>query len=202
MLTHLLVLPMRQGPQTRQRIEKTALQLFAEKGIEQATTKHIAAGAGITEGAIYRHFESKDALVRELFATNYRRIALELTEVRDEAPDMRRKVSAMVGFFCHQFEANPHIFRFLLLIQHDQLRYYPADAPNLVQVVCEAIEAGIQSGEIPPQDSAVATAILLGMVTQPAVFKIYGRIHGSLINLSEFLSIACWRVISGEGSKL
>ena len=189
---------MTRGELTRERIERTALRLFAERGVDQATIKYIAAGAGISEGAIYRHFESKDALLRELFATNYRRVALELAVARDEAPDLRAKVAAMVGFFCRQFEADPHLFRFLLLIQHDQLRHYPPDAPSPVQVVCDTIEDGIRSGAIPHQDSTVSTAILFGMVTQPAVFKIYGRIAQPLTVLSGALSAACWQALGGE----
>ena len=48
---------------TKAKIETSALKLFAERGVDQTTTRDIAAGAGISEGAIYRHFESKDAMV-------------------------------------------------------------------------------------------------------------------------------------------
>lgn len=191
---------MTKGEETRQRIEEAALCLFAEKGVDQATVKHIAAGAGITEGAIYRHFESKEALLRDLFARNYRRIGLELAAVRDEAPDLRGKIFAMVGFFCGQFEADPHMFRFLLLTQHDQLSHYPSEAPSPVQAVCDAIAAGVRSGEIPEQDPNLSTAILFGMVTQPAVFKIYGRVREPLIDLSDTLATACWNAIRGQGA--
>jgi TetR/AcrR family transcriptional regulator len=45
----------------RQLLE-TALNVFSRKGFKGATTKEIAAAAGITEAIIFQHFPSKEAL--------------------------------------------------------------------------------------------------------------------------------------------
>ena len=44
------------------RIERAALEVFVRDGVDAATTKAIAAQAGVSEGAIYRHWRSKDEL--------------------------------------------------------------------------------------------------------------------------------------------
>ena len=49
------------------RIERAALQAFVDRGVDAATTKLIAAKAGVSEGAIYRHWKSKDELALGLF---------------------------------------------------------------------------------------------------------------------------------------
>jgi len=41
-----------------------AAQLFAERGVERASTREIAARAGTTERTLFKHFGSKEALVR------------------------------------------------------------------------------------------------------------------------------------------
>jgi TetR/AcrR family transcriptional regulator len=46
----------------RQQLLETALDLFSRKGFEGATTKEIAAAAGVTEAIIFRHFPTKQAL--------------------------------------------------------------------------------------------------------------------------------------------
>lgn len=51
---------------TRTRILASALALFAKKGYEHTTFTDIAARLKLTKGAVYWHFESKEALLKEL----------------------------------------------------------------------------------------------------------------------------------------
>lgn len=59
----------RRGPQTRKHILDASLRLFSTRGFARATVRDIARAAGITDAAIYYHFESKrdilEALVEE-----------------------------------------------------------------------------------------------------------------------------------------
>jgi len=50
---------------TRQRILTAALDLFSERSFEGATTRDIAARAGVTQPLLNYHFRSKDALWRD-----------------------------------------------------------------------------------------------------------------------------------------
>ena len=50
------------GAATRERILAAAERLFAERGFSGVSMPAIAAAAGITAGAIYKHFESKEQL--------------------------------------------------------------------------------------------------------------------------------------------
>ncbi|MGH7608060.1 MAG: TetR/AcrR family transcriptional regulator [Gemmatimonadales bacterium] len=52
---------------TRQRLIRTALELFTTRGYHDTTTALIAKKAGIAEGTIYRHFASKQQLMNELY---------------------------------------------------------------------------------------------------------------------------------------
>ena len=56
--------PQRAGSEeTRQQILDTALVLFREKGFEQTTIREIAKATGLSLGAAYYYFNSKEALV-------------------------------------------------------------------------------------------------------------------------------------------
>ena len=46
-------------PGTRERLQGTALQLFAERGYDQTTVAEIAAAAEVTERTFFRHFADK-----------------------------------------------------------------------------------------------------------------------------------------------
>lgn len=59
----------RRGPRTRKLILDASLRLFSERGFARTTVRDIAHEAGITDAAIYYHFQSKrevlEALVEE-----------------------------------------------------------------------------------------------------------------------------------------
>lgn len=53
---------------SRQQILAAAVRVFAEAGYRGATTRRIAAAAGVNEVTLFRHFGSKDELIREAIA--------------------------------------------------------------------------------------------------------------------------------------
>lgn len=55
-----------QGAKTKKRIYETALQLVIEHGIENVTVDSIVKAAGLSKGAFYVHYKSKDALTAAL----------------------------------------------------------------------------------------------------------------------------------------
>jgi AcrR family transcriptional regulator len=52
----------------RDQLLDAAAQLYAEAGYRGATTRRIAVQAGVNEVTLFRHFGSKDALIREAIA--------------------------------------------------------------------------------------------------------------------------------------
>lgn len=56
----------RRGPHTRKQILDASLRLFSERGFARTTVRDIARQAGITDAAIYYHFESKRVLLEAL----------------------------------------------------------------------------------------------------------------------------------------
>lgn len=57
-----------QAAQNRQDIVDAAARLYRERGIAGVGVAEVTRGAGLTHGGLYRHFESKEALVREACA--------------------------------------------------------------------------------------------------------------------------------------
>src|SRR5690349_24612812 len=71
---------------TRDRIVAAATDLFAERSFDGATTREIAARAGVTQPLLNYHFRSKEELWREavdaLFASLGAAMTAHLEEVR------------------------------------------------------------------------------------------------------------------------
>lgn len=89
-----------QSRETERKILNSALKLMRERGFEKVSVRDICRAAGITTGAFYHHFSSKEALLEYGFAPldDYMRQALEGHE--EEAPEERlwRILEAYVGF--------------------------------------------------------------------------------------------------------
>jgi AcrR family transcriptional regulator len=185
------------GARTQEKIEAVALALFAEKGVDRTTIGDIARAAGIAEGTLYRHYPGKEELIWQLFSRNYQDLAAQLDALQAARRGLPAKLAAMVGMFCNLFERDPDMFRFLLLVQHGQLTRVAADMQTPVTVVRAAIASAMAAGEIPRQDVEVPTAMVLGMVLQVAVSKIYGRITLPLDRVADDLAAACWRALGG-----
>lgn len=162
---------------TRERIEGAALKLFAEKGVDGASIRDIAQAVGVTEGALYRHFASKEQLARALFLDRYGALAREIEAVRAATSGFDERLDALVALFASAFDADPAGFAYVLISQHQHLRDIAADAAeNAVAAVGRIFADAMEAGAIPQGDVALVTAIALGVVVQPAVFFIYGRL--------------------------
>ncbi len=57
-----------QGAETRKKLYEIAKKLFSERNLSDVNVEDITDEAGITKGAFYVHFESKDALIASLIA--------------------------------------------------------------------------------------------------------------------------------------
>src|SRR6185503_9307116 len=51
------------GEETRRRVHGAAMALFREKGLDATTMRDVAAAAGMSLGAAYHYFPSKEAIV-------------------------------------------------------------------------------------------------------------------------------------------
>ncbi|MGD1876043.1 MAG: TetR/AcrR family transcriptional regulator [Kiloniellaceae bacterium] len=189
--------PESRGARTQEKIEQVTLALFADKGVDRTTIGDIARAAGIAEGTIYRHYPSKEELIWQLFSANYLRLAARLAGQQAGRRGLRSKLAVMVGLFCSLYEQDPDMFRFLLLVQHGQLARVTEDMQTPVKVLKAVIAAAIDRGEIPPQDPEVATAMVLGMVLQVAVFRVYGRVTRPLGDFAARLTAGCWQALGG-----
>jgi AcrR family transcriptional regulator len=101
----------------REDVLEAALTLFSERGFHGTAIPDIADEAGVAAGTIYRHFDSKEALVNELFRRCKQALAAALATVPVTGP-MRDRFHhlwwALVGFAREQ----PRAFAFLELHHH------------------------------------------------------------------------------------
>jgi AcrR family transcriptional regulator len=100
---------------TRDRILAAAVDLFAERSFDGATTREIAARAGVTQPLLNYHYRSKDdlwrAAVDSLFATLVSSMSAQREELRDvdELTGAKLRVREFVTFSAR----NPQLHRII-----------------------------------------------------------------------------------------
>jgi AcrR family transcriptional regulator len=186
---------MRDGAPTKAKIARTALRLFVQQGVTETTIKDIASAAGVAEGALYRHYPGKDDLGWDLFKTHFTSLALELDALQKKHPTLEAKLDTMIRHFCAFFDRDRILFTYLLLSQHGYLARVTWDMPNPVQVLTDVIAAAIKRREVPKGDPAVIAAMVMGLVLQVALARIYGRITTDLTPLADTLVAAAGKVV-------
>lgn len=164
----------------REEIVRAAIQLFAQQGVDGTTIREIGRQAGVSEAALYKHFPSKDAVALAVTA-HYSSVALRLieTHARAEGPFAAR-LDALVASIVQFHDAEP--LGMLLLEQRSRALMQMARPPRTpLDAMAEFIQAGIDAGELPPQDARISAALFLGAANRLAAFTTSGSLPAQLV---------------------
>lgn len=167
---------MRDGSATRKKIERCALTLFVKKGVSATTIKDIAAKAQIAEGAMYRHFKSKEELAQYLFTHSYQELTNELRIQSQNLTNYQDKIKTMVSFFCTQYDNDPILFNYLLLVMHTQIKMTSDKEMNAFTYLVSLFNEALKKKELQNVSPQICADIVLGIVLQAAVSRVYGRV--------------------------
>lgn len=143
----------------RRRLLDAATRLFAERGFEGTSVQEIVAAAGVTKGAMYHYFDSKDDLLKEIYA---RVLRLQLERLNrfagSDAPVAERLHAAAVDvvittvenlddskiFFRSLHRLSPEVRR---TVRADRRRYHE----RFRELVLEGQRSGVFSDRVPTE---------------------------------------------------
>jgi len=87
----------------RQVIRNAAAELFAHKGFENTTTRDISSAAGISKGAPYYYFESKEDLLFQILNENGSRGLKRIKEIKKSDLSLKDKLKAILEFYMEHY---------------------------------------------------------------------------------------------------
>lgn len=161
---------------TKEVLNNAAISLFVEHGINATTTKMITKLAGVAEGTLYRHYESKEQMAFDLFYNNYISLAKDLIKISESFKNSIDKVKGMTEEIFNRFNSDDkNLMYFLLLTQHTQIIKISKETITPVKVFYSIIEDGINKKEICDYNPELLTSMVLGLITQPIQFSYYGK---------------------------
>jgi AcrR family transcriptional regulator len=157
--------------ETRSHILDAAGELFAERGYDATSVADICAQAGVTKGAFYHHFESKQAVFLELRDRWLAPLETQLTLARDpdetlpqllqHVADMAREMFAEAGE-----DRRQQVFLELLSAARQDPTILPAMLAPLRRYrewFAQVISVGIKEGTLCKVDRALAAQVLVSL---------------------------------------
>lgn len=88
----------------------SATRLFGDLGYEKSTTSMIAKEAGISEALIFKHFRSKEGLLRQILKEGYKQIILNHKGMLTEA-DPLELIHKVLDLPCNLINDNPEFWK-------------------------------------------------------------------------------------------
>jgi AcrR family transcriptional regulator len=162
-------MPQQRGEETRAKILKTAAERFARQGYEATGVNEICHKAGVTKGAFYHHFPSKQAVFMELFNRWLEELDRQLLAARADAPSVPVGLLQMAAMAEHVFDATdkqlPMFLEFWTEARRDPTIWKAIIAPyrRYRDYFSGIIQAGIDEGSLRPLDPDVAAQVVVSL---------------------------------------
>jgi AcrR family transcriptional regulator len=133
--------------QTRERLLRAAADVFAERGFEGTRVAEIASAAGVSNGALYAHFESKADLLVEALCTHGRRLLAELVAADPDRPITDLLLEIGRGLVHRRDACGYLVIEALVAARRDQdvarhMRDYVAERADWLSDLMRAAQAG------------------------------------------------------------
>ncbi|MFQ5709598.1 MAG: TetR/AcrR family transcriptional regulator [bacterium] len=154
-----------------------ALALFMRKGIKATTTRDIALRAGISEGTIYRHFESKDELAEIIFEENLDFFWNFLKGYLKNTKTTEEMLQAFVEGFFEFSRREQRRYGFIIAAHQTELKKQSRESMKPKQMLTKILRLGQKQKVFRKLDPGLASSMVIGTIMQTIFYLKSGRIR-------------------------
>lgn len=156
---------------TAARLADAALAILNEEGHQAVTMRRVAADAGVTTMATYRHFPNREALLNTVADEAFAALGADWGK-RPAGPDFEDRLDGLLDDFLAFALGQPHLYTFLMTEHREGVRQFPHDfreggSPAFEPVV-DVVEQGMREGSLrrddPLEVTAAITTYAMGLV--------------------------------------
>jgi AcrR family transcriptional regulator len=153
----------------RERLLHEAEKLFAEYGYASVSIRDITQASGMSAGAIYHHFSSKEDLFFQLLQLNLREVNCSIQEAMRQASTPREQISRICEFYLswppQKRKLFEQVFRELPRFHPGHVQEFTLQVREEYLVIVEDIlREGMARGEVSPINPRLAAAALHGIL--------------------------------------
>ena len=160
-------MPQQRSEETRLHILDAAVQRFAVAGYDGSSVDEICAVAGVSKGAFYHHFPTKQAVFLALMQGWLAMIEMGLGAVRqDTVPETLVQMTDLLpGVFAAAEDRLPMFLEFWLQASRDEKIWNAVIAPyrHYREFFAKMVEDGIAEGSLKPADSQVVAQVIVSL---------------------------------------
>lgn len=156
--------------QSRNRILDAAREIFFRDGFMDANLDHVAKGAGVAKGTLYRYFENKAELYVAVLATNGELFERKLRESgSDENLAAPERIRRIARFYLEHWTQNRQYFQIFWALENQPVIGELPEGVLLevtrlwqscLQILAEIVEVGIREGTLEECDPWEAANLL------------------------------------------
>lgn len=151
-------------------IVNACLRIMDSSGIKGLTVARIAQEVGFSESALYRHFKSKNEIIRFILEEASLMAKHQFQIVKDSNQDSRKQLRKLMQLHLEFLEDYPGIFRIIYTDEMHIGETYLLEmldkmVNQLIGFIKQIIDEGKLKGEIKPEvDSSLAAIHCLGII--------------------------------------
>jgi AcrR family transcriptional regulator len=158
---------------TRERILTGALEVFAGKGYHRASVDDIVRASRTSKGAVYHHFDTKEAVFLALVDDFAARLATRVAEAIAERHGALPKVEGALRAALATFAEDRRLGRLILLEAVSLGAVYEAKRADVhdrfAALIQGYLDEAAADGSIAPIDARLATLAWLGAINEVVI---------------------------------
>jgi TetR/AcrR family transcriptional regulator, repressor of fatR-cypB operon len=174
---------------------RTAIRLFLRNGIDATSVRDIAAGSGFTNPALFKHFDSKEALGLCLFERCYIWMGNAFRTAGEAAPgDAEHKIAAIAECALRLIDEDQEA---ILYVQENLRRFWRQASLETKQFsLLGHIRTLIDARGGSPAERNLQASAIIGFLGQLAREAYFGELPGTALSQAQRVNAIIMRILS------
>jgi len=174
-----------------------ALQLFVKRGYHRVSIPDIVAASGVSTGAIYNLFGSKENLARILHQQVLDNFQDQFVTRMEDCETAYEKLRAFAELVYAETDRDPITMEYLLFMKHAEFMdgMAPICMTEPFRLIRQIVTEGMARGEIRQGNYFVSAVSYTGAILRPAQLKLECVLEEPLCEIAEDLIANAWAAI-------
>ncbi len=182
---------------TRARLLESIVRLAADGGTAAATIRAVAQDVGVTEGAIYRHYRSKEQMLWQAYEQIVTQMATEKAPLVAGAAPVRQRLREWVQLTYAYFDRHPAAFTYVLLMPPpaSEASSTPTITTRQGDLLLHLLQQARADGDVRDIDPMLALSHFTGVMLNVPRLINEGRLPGPASQYVDEVAAATWRML-------